>query len=131
MIKLSYIKKINKDTWRVYSENGKNMGTYHSLQAAKKRLQDIEFFKKKDERLKKYQMKTTATHHHHHNHQQKEDDTYSGYLRSVNKNNPENIEQVMKKFKEIFDNALLEDTPIDELENICLLEVKAKEKHES
>lgn len=32
------IRKIKKKTWRVYSEKGKNLGTYHSLSDAKKRL---------------------------------------------------------------------------------------------
>ena len=54
MIKLAFIKKINENTWRVYSRKGKNMGTFHSLEEAKERLKDIEFFKRKDERLNKY-----------------------------------------------------------------------------
>lgn len=127
MIKLAYIKKINDNAWRVYSESGKNMGTYHSLVAAKKRLKDIEFFKHKEKRKKKYQKEATANHHHHHN----EESTYSGYLREINKKNSEDVKKAMKKFKEIFDAALLEGTPIDELENICLLEMKAKDKDES
>lgn len=46
MIKLAYIKKI-KNKYHVFSEKGKNMGVYNSLKAAKKRLQQIEFFKHK------------------------------------------------------------------------------------
>jgi|LauGreDrversion4_2_1035121.scaffolds.fasta_scaffold26962_3 G3E family GTPase len=132
MIKLSYIKKINQNTWRVFSEKGKNMGTYHSLAAAQERLKDIEFFKHKDERMKKYQKESKANHHHHnHHHDHNEDLTYSSYLRNVNKKNPENVEEVMGKFKKIFDKALLENTPIDEIESICLLEMQAKDEHES
>jgi hypothetical protein len=129
MIKLSYIKKINQNTWRVFSEKGKNMGTYHSLAEAQERLKDIEFFKHKDERVKKYQKESKANRHHHHNHD--EELTYSSYLRNVNKTNSENVEEVMKKFKKIFDKALLENTPIDEIESICLLEMQAKDEHES
>ena len=40
------IKKI-KDGYRVMSESGRNMGTYKSEKDAKKRLQQIEFFKHK------------------------------------------------------------------------------------
>ncbi len=123
MIKLAFIKKINKNTWRVYSQNGKNMGTYHSLNEAKERLKDIEFFKHKDERLKKYKKISTANHHHH-------AETYSSHLREVNKKTPKDIEKVMKKFKEIFDAALLEETPLEEIENVCLLQLKATDKHE-
>jgi len=42
---LEYIKKIGPKKWRVYSEKGKNMGTYGSRAGAKKRLGQIEFFK--------------------------------------------------------------------------------------
>lgn len=131
MIKTAVIKKINENTWRVYSEKGKNLGTYHSLKAAKKRLKDVEFFKRKDKLLNKknartdfYKMILTADdkkeHHHAHT-----TDTYSALLRDINKESPEKVEEVMRKFKKIFDKALLEDTPVDELENVCLLELKA------
>ena len=44
--KISHIKKLkNKRKWRVYSKGGKNMGTYSSESAAKKRLQQIHYFK--------------------------------------------------------------------------------------
>lgn len=42
-----YIRKIGPKTWRVYSHKGKNLGTYHSSKAAKKRLGQIEYFKHK------------------------------------------------------------------------------------
>ena len=38
------IRKI-KGVYRVVAESGRNMGTYKSLEEAKKRLQQIEFFK--------------------------------------------------------------------------------------
>lgn len=44
--KLSYIQKTrNKEEWCVYSEKGKNSGCYPSKEQAKKRLQQIHFFK--------------------------------------------------------------------------------------
>ena len=46
--KVSYIKKVkDKEKWRVYSESGKNLGTYDSVKDAKSRLKEIEFFKHK------------------------------------------------------------------------------------
>ncbi len=45
MIKYAYIKRIGPKKFRVYSEKGKNMGTYTSMSAAKNRLKQIEFFK--------------------------------------------------------------------------------------
>ncbi len=40
------IRKI-KEGYRVMSESGRNMGTYKTLEGAKKRLRQIEFFKHK------------------------------------------------------------------------------------
>lgn len=42
------IRKIGYRTWRVYSEHRhRNMGTFHSLGMAKRRVEQIEYFKKK------------------------------------------------------------------------------------
>jgi hypothetical protein len=41
------IKKLKNNKYRVYSEKGKNMGTYDSKSKAKDRLRQIEFFKSK------------------------------------------------------------------------------------
>lgn len=133
MIKFAFIKKINKNKWQVLSEKGKNLGIYSSLKEAKKRLQDVEFFKKmkkikKSSRASFYEMiieaknKKTET--------LEEPVTYSSYLRNVNKTNPKNIKNVMSRFKKIFDKALLSGVPTDELEHVCLLELLAKEDYE-
>lgn len=47
--KVSYIKKIDENKYRVYSEKGRNMGTYSSRRAAKERLKAIEAFKHMDD----------------------------------------------------------------------------------
>lgn len=44
-IKEAYIKQIGPKKFRVYSEKGRNMGTYTSKAGAKKRLREIETFK--------------------------------------------------------------------------------------
>jgi len=43
--KLAYIKKLPNSKWRVMSENGKNLGTFDTQEAAKKRLKQVEMFK--------------------------------------------------------------------------------------
>lgn len=43
------IRKI-KGAYRVEAESGRNMGTYKTLEEAKKRLQQIEFFKHKEKK---------------------------------------------------------------------------------
>lgn len=40
----SMIRKI-KGSYRVVAESGRNMGTYRTLEGAKKRLRQIEYFK--------------------------------------------------------------------------------------
>jgi hypothetical protein len=42
-----YVRNIGGDKWRVYSEKGKNLGTYNSQADAKKRLQQVHYFKNK------------------------------------------------------------------------------------
>lgn len=123
MIKIAFIRKIKPNTWRVFSSKGRNLGTYHSLKAAKKRLKDVEFFKRKNARLEIYNKIASK-----HNHHDESTTTYSEFLRNINKKNSKNIINIMSKFKDIFDKALLDETPVDELENTCLLELMAKMK---
>lgn len=133
MIKTAFIRKIDKNTWRVYSEKGRNLGTYHSLKAAKKRLKDVEFFKRKEKLLKKNNDRTVfyktilAKEDKHHQHE----NTYSSFLRHINKHHPNKMQEIMSRFKKIFDKALLDETPIDDLENTCLLELQASLKEDS
>ncbi len=45
------IRKV-KDGYQVVAESGRNMGTYKTLEEAKKRLKQIEFFKHKAQKGK-------------------------------------------------------------------------------
>lgn len=45
MRKIAYIRKLDGGKYRVYSEKGRNMGTYDSRKKAKERLGQIEYFK--------------------------------------------------------------------------------------
>jgi 8-oxo-dGTP pyrophosphatase MutT (NUDIX family) len=45
----AYIRKLPSGKWRVYSEAGKNLGTFPSKEKAEKHLKEIEFFKHKKE----------------------------------------------------------------------------------
>lgn len=102
MIKLSYIKKIGPAKYRVYSEKGKNMGTYDSLDKAKKRLSQIEFFKHK---------KASAS----------DKITYSFFMRFLNKHHPEIVLPFMKIFKENFEKMIIKDhDDLDQLEKKVL-----------
>lgn len=103
LLKLSYIRKLDDDKYRVYSESGKNMGTYESREGAKERLKQIEYFKHKD---------NNSTHD--------ITTTYSETLRELRKEkNPEKLNQFLKSFKEAFDQAL--DEEIEEPQDIALM----------
>jgi len=52
ILKKAYIRKLPEGKWRVYSEKGKNLGTYDTESEAKKRLAQIEFFKHNELNLK-------------------------------------------------------------------------------
>ena len=43
----AYVRKLPNGKWRVYSHDGKNLGTFNSEKAARKHLREIEFFKHK------------------------------------------------------------------------------------
>lgn len=47
--KYAYIRKLHDGKFRVYSEKGRNMGTFPTRSQAKKRLKDIEFFKRRNQ----------------------------------------------------------------------------------
>lgn len=51
--KFSYIRQLSSGKWRVYSEDGKNLGTYDSKSKAEERLKDVEMFKHMDKNSSK------------------------------------------------------------------------------
>jgi hypothetical protein len=102
MIKEAYIKKIGPSKYRVYSEKGKNMGTYDSLSAAKKRLSQIEFFKHKKASVE-------------------QKITYSFFMRFLNKNHKNLVIPFMKIFFKNFNNLVLnKENDINKVEKIAL-----------
>lgn len=42
------IKKLKNKKYQVQSKSGKNLGTYETYEAAKRRLRQVEYFKHKD-----------------------------------------------------------------------------------
>jgi len=114
MNKISYIVHLKNNKWRVLSEDGKNLGTFDSKKRAQKRLQQVEYFKHQDnEKKKSWQLIEFILK------RAKKDDedkkTYSSYMRYLNKNEPEHLEEFMLKFKQAFDQAIqdgLEDAAV-------------------
>jgi hypothetical protein len=49
LVKLAYIRKLPNGKYRVFSEKGRNLGTYKSRDAAKERLRQVEYFKHVDD----------------------------------------------------------------------------------
>ena len=53
----SYIRKLPDGQWRVLSEEGRNLGTFSTEDAAKKRLKQVEYFKYLDKKKKRNKRK--------------------------------------------------------------------------
>lgn len=98
-LKLAYVRKLPNGKYRVFSEKGKNMGTYDTKEEANKRLGQIEYFKK----------------------QANKELTYSSIMRTLRHNHEDQVEPFMKKFKEEFDESLIEGADIRDAEKIALL----------
>ena len=91
LTKLSFIRKMPKGYWGVYSRKGKLLGKYKTKEQAKKRLRQIEFFKHK---------KASS---------EIEEATYSSFLRQIDKKYPpEILHEFRTIFKNAFDKALIE-----------------------
>lgn len=96
MNKLAFIRKLPNGKYRVFSEKGKNMGTYDSHEQAKKRLGQIEYFK-------------------HNNADDKPSMTFSSILRKLRKLDEKLFLKFLKEYKKYFDKALIlqEEKPED------------------
>jgi hypothetical protein len=100
LYKVSYIRKLPDGKYRVFSSKGKNMGTYSSREAAKKRLKQIEYFKylKKIKKKASDQVDLTKI----------EDFSYSAIMRKINKQlGEEGCKYFAQLYKDYFDQYLL------------------------
>jgi len=93
LIKESFIRKLPNGKYRVFSEKGRNMGTYNTRQEAKKRLRQIEYFK---------HVKSSSN------------ITYTSVIRSL-KNDKDLVKKFKEKYKEAFDHLFINgESDIDE-----------------
>jgi len=97
LVKTSFIKRLD-NKYRVYSESGKNLGTYDSLEDAKKRLRQIEYFKNK--KASKSLDISKA-----------DDFTYSAMIRFFRKNlDKKDLNKFLEKYKINFEKLYLDDS---------------------
>jgi hypothetical protein len=104
LVKISFIRKLPDGRFRVFSENGKNMGTFPTQEKAKKRLRQVEFFKitkaSVDEGIDLTEIDAF---------------TYSAIIRELRKSErPEVVEEFLKIFKSLFDKEILKGKEINE-----------------
>ena len=104
LIKNAYIRKLPNGKYRVFSEKGKNMGTYNSHQAAKKRLQQIEFFKHKKASNNLLDLSHL------------DDVSYSAVVRELRKLNKQAADHFISIYKKCFDQAISQN-----LNDECIL----------
>jgi hypothetical protein len=100
MEKIAFIRKLPNGKYRVYSHSGKNLGTSDTLEEAKIRLEQVEYFKNKNSQNRRVQLLKIFA---------QEELSYSAIMRDLNKNNKDELELFMKQFKKSFDEAIIED----------------------
>lgn len=97
LFKIAYIRKLPNGKYRVFSEKGKNLGTYDSHSEAKKRLQQIEMFKHM--KNKKASSNIIDLSH-------LDDISYSSVSRELKKSNPEALLYFLYAYKKYFDKLV-------------------------
>src|SRR6266581_4440882 len=112
MEKTAFIRKLPNGKYRVYSHTGKNLGTSDTLEEAKTRLHQIEFFKHKDKKAQNRRIQLL-------NIFAEKELSYSAIMRDLNKNDKEKLEIFMKAFKKAFDEANLDD--LENADKIALM----------
>jgi hypothetical protein len=98
LIKIGKIRKLPNGQYRVLSEKGKNLGTFKNKDKAKKRLNQVHFFKNFDyHSADDVVLDLTKA----------EEFSFSALMRQVNKNGtPEQTIEFIKLFKKCFDKAI-------------------------
>lgn len=103
--KKSYIRKMQNGKYKVLSRKGKTLGVYNTKEEAKKRLQQIEYFKKNASVLI----------------EDADDFTYSAISRHLRKElSPKEFKLFQKKYKDNFDKFYLDG--VDNFEEAALKE---------
>lgn len=108
MLKVSYIRQLPNKKWRVFSEKGKNLGTFDTKNEAKTRLKQIEMFKHMKNKASfiydlscEYDKLIKLA---------KTEDSYSSMMRKLRKEkNKEQINIFQKSFKKMFDEAVINE----------------------
>ena len=118
-LKIAYIRKLPNGKYRVFSEKGKNMGTYDSKSGAKNRLRQVEYFKHNaDDGMMSIDLTDV------------DEMSYSSIMRKLNEKHEQDfIEDFTKTYKQIFDELYLQDKLNIKLVLKITLE-KLKEKYD-
>ncbi len=99
MVKISYIRKLKNGKFRVVSRTGKNLGTYTSKEAAKKRLRQVEYFKHLKKSASENKLDLSKI----------EKFTYSAIMRKINQQlGKDACLNFAKVYKKIFDKNLMQ-----------------------
>lgn len=99
LVKIAKISKLPNGKYRVSSEEGKNLGTYNSREAAKKRLRAVEYFKHFDHSNADDKSVIDLT--------DIDELAYSAIMRKLRKEaTPEQIRAFLTIFKQQFDKAI-------------------------
>lgn len=116
MDKFSYVRKLPDGRYRVFSEKGKNLGTFNNEKEAKSHLKEIESFRNKNNKsIKKalWELLEFTKEAH-------DEPTYSAVLRKLRKEKPGQVNSFMKAFKKAFDAAMQEG--VENPDKVALME---------
>lgn len=109
LTKVAYIRKLPNGKYRVFSEKGKNMGTYNTREEAKKRLGQIEYFKHK-----KASNDTIDLSH-------LSDLNYSAIVRELRKINEDVAKDFITIYKQCFDKLMMQKYAHEQVLPVALL----------
>lgn len=100
LVKIAKVRKLPDGRYRVLSQKGKDLGTYKSENAAKKRLRQVEFFKHLDKSNAEDGTKVIDL-------TKADEFSYSALMRKLRQEaEPEQVKQFLKLFKLQFDKAV-------------------------
>lgn len=101
LVKLARVRKLPNGKYRVLSEKGKNLGTSNSKSEAIKRLQEVEYFKHKDESDADGAEPEVI------DLMDADEFSYSAIMRKMReKASKEQVQEFLKQFKNYFDKAV-------------------------
>lgn len=122
------LQQIDSSHWLVLLNNGKIFGSYHNLNKAKQRSEQIDKFQAMDSQLPYFLNNTKTSSIFKQASTIKNKPTYSSTLRDLRKNKPEEVNSFLFCFQQSFYQAINQN--LENPENLALLQTLSIIKHQ-